>query len=83
MSIRVSAPLTVSEAVNDSRLSWKARGVLAYVIEFGADTATKLINAGPDGRGVVDSALAELESRGLIVRTPQERTAAGRFGASS
>lgn len=56
---------------DDSRLSFKARGILAYLLsqpdcwEIYVDN---LINAGPDGRESVRSGLKELETYGYLER---------------
>jgi hypothetical protein len=66
----------------DTRLSWKARGILAYLLTKSDDweiIITNLINASePDGRESLRSGLKELENLGYVVcaRQQDER---GRF----
>lgn len=57
--------------VNDSRLSFRARGVLMWLLdkpdEWRADART-IAQAGSEGRDAVRAALAELEEHGYLVR---------------
>jgi hypothetical protein len=59
-------------SVEDDRLSWKARGLLAYLLSKpdGWHVYTsQLAKASPDGRASVLSGLRELENSGYIVRS--------------
>lgn len=60
-----------NEVVRDRRLSWKARGLLIYLLsrpEGWTVAATRLAADGPDGRDAVLSGLRELETVGYLVR---------------
>lgn len=74
-------------ALRDERLSWKARGLLAYLLSMdtGWETSVRrLATVSPDGKTVVETALAELEAAGYLerrqVRGDGEK--AGKFGAT-
>lgn len=56
-----------NQALEDDRLSFKARGLLAYVLSKPDNwraNSYQLATAGPDGRDAIRSALAELEAAG-------------------
>ena len=75
-----------NRVLEDSRLSWKARGIIAHLLSKpdGWEVMTQqLINAGPDGRDAVVSALKELEKFGYITRTEQPRGGSGRFDSKT
>jgi hypothetical protein len=58
-------------ALQDDRLSFRARGVMAFVLSLPADTrvnSTELAKEAPEGRDAVRSALRELESFGYLMR---------------
>lgn len=58
-------------ALRDERLSWKARGLLAYLLSMdtGWNTSVRrLAEVGPDGTTSVESALKELEECGYLDR---------------
>lgn len=71
-----------NEALEDSRLSWKARGLLAYLLSkpdgwtVNRDQLTAASDA--DGQTTVRSGLRELEACGYLVRV-RTRTSAGLF----
>lgn len=68
--------------LEDDRLSFKARGLLAYLLSKpdGWDVQVSyLIAAGPDGKRAVESALAELEQAGYLERGESERDQHGHF----
>ena len=71
-----------NRVLEDTRLSWGARGMAAYLLSK-PDTwevmRQHLINQSPGGRGVVDSILEELGSFGYITREEQPRGERGRF----
>lgn len=61
--------------LEDERLSWKARGLLAYLLsrpENWRVESNALAEIGPDGRDSVRSGLAELEAHGYLVYTKQQ-----------
>lgn len=74
-------------ALRDERLSWKARGLLAYLLSMktGWDTSVRrLAGAAPDGKSAVETALTELEALGYLSRrqTRAEGDEAGRFSVT-
>lgn len=67
-------------SLEDPRLSWEARGVLAYLLVKPDDweiSVTDLYNAGPDGRDKVYRILKELEQLGYLERDQERKH--GRF----
>lgn len=63
--------------LNDDRLSFKARGVLAYLLSKPDNwrvNGRALANHGPDGRTAVQSALKELEEYGYLKRERSHST---------
>lgn len=61
-----------SRAVNDRRMSFRARGILAWLLEKPDGwtvNATAISNAGKEGRDAVRAALDELEGGGYLVRS--------------
>src|SRR5690625_4276659 len=68
--------------INDDRLSWKAKGILVYLLSKPDDwtvIVADLIKRAKDGRDSVRSGLKELEEFGYLVKF-QHRGEAGRFG---
>lgn len=71
---RPTANFTVLDnttVIRNSRLSWKARGLLAYLLSLpdGWKTSSaQLARVGPDGRDAILSGLSELEAAGFIRR---------------
>lgn len=58
--------------VRDDRLSWKARGLLAYLSSHALTFETsleRLTDQGPDGRDAVRSGLNELADAGYLIRS--------------
>lgn len=63
--------------LRDSRLSWRARGILAYLLSMpdGWKTSShRLSQAGREGRDAVRSALKELETVGYVQIRRQQDT---------
>lgn len=57
--------------IRDERLSWKARGLLIFVLSMPDNwrtTSAHLARVGPDGRDSVRAGLAELEAAGYLTR---------------
>ena len=70
-------------SVNDSALSWKAKGLLAYLLSKPDDWQVyerDIIAHARDSRDSVRAGLKELEAAGYIVRE-QVRNHRGRFAA--
>lgn len=68
-------------ALQDERLSWKAKGLIAYLLSKPDDWSVyvaHLLKQSPDGRDAVYSGLKELEQAGYLVRT-RRHDAQGRF----
>ena len=63
---------TISNVIlNDARLTWKARGIAAYLLSKPDDWRVNyehLVSAAPDGRSAVLAAMRELEECGYISR---------------
>ena len=60
-----------NRVLRDSTLSWKARGLLAYLLsqpDGWRTSSERLARVGPDGRDAVRSAMRELEDRGYVAR---------------
>lgn len=58
-------------ALRDERLTWKARGLLAYLLSMDTGWETsirRLATVAPDGKSAVETALAELETFGYLER---------------
>ncbi len=67
-------------ALEDDRIGWKAKGLLAYLLSRPNDWevyTAQLVKVGPDGRDATKAALRELIEAGYVVR--QELRARGRF----
>ena len=62
----------------DPNLSWKAKGILSFLVEFPDAHVDDIVKSATDGKSSVSAGMAELECRGYI-RKIQERTK-GRFG---
>lgn len=65
-------------AIEDNRLSWKARGILAYLLSKPDNWSVHvfdIVNHGPDGRDAITAAMRELEKYGYakLVTTRNER----------
>ncbi|GAA1690388.1 hypothetical protein GCM10009733_103230 [Nonomuraea maheshkhaliensis] len=68
--------------VRDKRLTWKARGVLAWLASHKVGfriSENTLIAAAPDGRDAVRGAIRELERHGYLIRE-RERASSGKLG---
>lgn len=72
-----------NEALGDTRLSWKARGILAYLLSKPDNWKVILSHletqSDDDGRAAVRDGLADLVKFGYLVRTGL-RTDVGKFG---
>lgn len=69
--------------VRDAKLSFRARGILCWLLSHKIGfqvTEQSIVDAGPEGRDAVRSALRELEAAGYL-RRDQRRRADGRFGS--
>lgn len=67
--------------LEDSRLSWKARGLLSYLLSKPDNwnvIVSHLVNEAPDGRDSIFAGLKELEDSGYIRRS-RKRMGSGRF----
>lgn len=67
--------------IRDDRISWKARGLLAYLLslpDWWQLRVSKLVEQGPDGRHSTRAGLAELQKFGYVL-IERERNARGRF----
>ena len=71
-----------NQALEDPRLSLKAKGLLAYLLtkpDGWTVVVAHLVKQSNDGRHAVDQALKELERYGYIIRTKQGRGQGGKF----
>lgn len=72
-----------NDILDDKRLTFKARGLLAYMLSKPDDwrfyTTELAKHSQKDGRDSIDSALKEMEKIGYLKRT-QKRSSNGRFG---
>ncbi len=71
--------------IRDTTLSWKAKGVLVYLLSLPDDWSvylSELQKHATDGRDSLRSALSELIEHGYLVRN-QKRNEDGKFGAIS
>src|SRR5262245_26297975 len=70
-----------NRGIEDARLSFRARGVLVYLLSKPDDwrtTSTQLAAATTEGRDAIRAALRELETAGYLERT-KRRTAGGQW----
>ncbi len=73
--------IMAKDIVNDERISWKAKGMLAYLLSKPDDWqvyVTDITNHGKDGIDAVSTGIKELEGAGYIVRN-QLRESGGQF----
>lgn len=70
--------------VRDSRLSYKARGILVWLMshEVGWRTSTKQLESDHDKRDAIKAALKELEQYGYLVRQQGHSAETGKFTQS-
>lgn len=70
--------------LRDERLSWKARGLLAYLASHAEGfrvSQNLMMRAATDGRDSLLSGLAELEAAGYLVKADRDREDGGRFAS--
>jgi hypothetical protein len=70
------------ETLNDERLSFRARGILVWLLDKPDNWQTSgdaIQRAGTEGRDAVRAALNELEALGYLVRTRSQEKATGRW----
>lgn len=70
------------DSIQDESLSWKARGLLSYLLSMPDDWTVQISHLkkqAPDGRDSVRSAIQELEKAGYIDRE-RDRQSDGTFG---
>lgn len=68
--------------IQDNKLSWKAKGLLAYLLSLPDDWiiyVSELSKHAPDGEASLRSGMRELEAAGYLVKE-QDRAADGTFG---
>lgn len=71
-----------NEALSDERLSYRARGVLAYLLSRPngwRTTSQGIADKGQEGRGAVRSALHELEEFGYLSRVKRKDPLTGKW----
>lgn len=72
-----------NEVINDSRLSFRARGVLLYLLSKPADWRTRseaiAAQSPREGREAIRTAMRELEAYGYLVREKRQDPDTGRF----
>lgn len=69
-------------SINDSALSWKAKGLLAYLLSKPDDWIVKehdLVAHATDGRDSVRATIRELEAAGYLIRGKRRRDVKGRL----
>jgi len=72
-----------NETIRDRRLSYKARGILAYLLSLPDNwriSSQYLATVAPDGRDAVRTGLQELERYGYLVRERIQDAESGRWG---
>ena len=65
-----------NEPLNDKRLSWQARGIMAYILTKPDDWTVRnkdLENSGPAGRDKIQRIFSELKSFGYISRSKERQ----------
>jgi hypothetical protein len=70
------------EPINDQRLSFRARGVLVWLLDKPDDWRTDsdaICAAGAEGRDAVRAALSELQLLGYLVRTRRQDSSTGQW----
>lgn len=70
-------------ALRDKRLSWRARGLLGYLMSHAEGWRTsvaRLVQEAPEGRDAVRAAIAELTEHGYLERAKQSHGERGKFG---
>jgi hypothetical protein len=70
--------------LRDERLSWKAKGLLAYLSSHAAGfrvSQNQMLRQAADGRDSLLSGLAELEEAGYLVKLARDRDDGGRYAS--
>lgn len=70
--------------LRDDRLSWKAKGLLAYLASHAEGfrvSQNLMLRAATDGRDSLLSGLAELEEAGYLVKADRDRDDSGRYAS--
>lgn len=70
------------QAINDERLSFRARGILVYLLDKPDNwisSSTKLSEVGTEGRDAIRTALAELEEVGYLRRKKKQAKKSGQW----
>lgn len=64
----------MEKILNDEGISWKAKGIYAYISQQGSEelSAEVIVDKGTDGRYAVMEALIELEDAGFLRREKQQ-----------
>ena len=71
---RYEQALAAEFALNDDRLSWKAKGLFAYLVSTNGKVKVQdLIKSSQDGREAIRSGLQELERFGYLERRQQRK----------
>lgn len=82
---RTNYTIIPNEPLRDKSLSWKAKGLLVYLLSMNEDWIVykkDLAKRSKDGYDSTDSAFKELESHGYIVNDGQSNTESGLFSGN-
>ena len=70
------------KAINDPSLSFRARGLLVYLLDKPDNwitSSTRLVSEAKEGRDAIRTALRELEDAGYLVRKKRQSKRTGRW----